>query len=787
MLYPVSDVRPVVLCDGPLESDPPQDASICIDNGATTLKAGFSTSFAPSYTIDNLGAKYRDRKTNRIITLAGSEAFVDATSRAAVKSPFEGDVVANFDQMENMLDYVFQKLNIQSEMVEQPVVMTEALCNPAHSRSLMSELIFESYGAPSLSYGLDSLFSFHANSKGPSQDGLVISSSTSSSHVIPVLNGRGITSRSKKLNWGGSQAGEHMLKLMQLKYPTFPGRLSSYQSSVRLCPLSEGLSPAKQLINDSSIFNPRSIQEMYKSHCYYASDYTSEIRSFSNPRNLSASDRVIQFPFAAVFTEEKTEEELERVAEKKKEAGRRLQEQSARQRLEKLVRSEEELSAFSELRKSKGVGKKVDYDKRLKAAGFDNTDDLDAYLKKLEKTLQRARNKELGIDENEGKVRPPPFSSLPPSSLTLLRFFHSQEAPTFPLVNVPDHTLNEEDLKEKRRQRLMKAGYDARIRAKTERDAEKLRVAEEKRRDEEERMTDPDVMAKIKDRKKNKEQLSDRKSLAAQNRMKSIANLASETKGGAAGKKRKRGEKGSFLRVLFSRSVALIEVAGVITDDEFGKNDADWAVYREIGNGDDSDDEEDVQELLHETEARLLQYDPSFTLDHTAERIALRKHQLLNAFVRGLSPDDPLDTYDPQSLEHNSQLHLNVERIRVPEVIWQPHMAGVDQAGLGEIIGHVLKGFSEEERRRLTSNVFVTGGNTLIPNFDIRLRNSLQPILFVGSPLEIVRPVDVHNDAWRGMAKWSGSEECRRTRVTKAEYWEYGGDWLRAHGLGNFA
>lgn len=56
---------------------------------------------------------------------------------------------------------------------------------------------------------------------------------------------------------------------------------------------------------------------------------------------------------------------------------------------------------------------------------------------------------------------------------------------------MPDHTLNEEDLKEKRRQRLMKAGYDARIRAKAERDAEKLRVAEEKEKDEEARRTDP--------------------------------------------------------------------------------------------------------------------------------------------------------------------------------------------------------------------------------------------------------------------------------------------------------
>lgn len=43
--------------------------------------------------------------------------------------------------------------------------------------------------------------------------------------------------------------------------------------------------------------------------------------------------------------------------------------------------------------------------KRLKAAGFSSTEDLDEYLKKIEKSLQRARNKELGVDENEGKVR----------------------------------------------------------------------------------------------------------------------------------------------------------------------------------------------------------------------------------------------------------------------------------------------------------------------------------------------------------------------------------------------
>jgi hypothetical protein len=68
-----------------------------------------------------------------------------------------------------------------------------------------------------------------------------------------------------------------------------------------------------------------------------------------------------------------------------------------------------------------------------------------------------------------------------------------------------------------------------------------------------------------------------------------------------------------------------------------------------------------------------------------------------------MAPDDPLDTYDPENNPaHASQLHVNIERIRVPEVLWQPQMGGLDQAGLGEVVEGVLKRFTEEERRRLT-------------------------------------------------------------------------------------
>lgn len=101
----------------------------------------------------------------------------------------------------------------------------------------------------------------------------------------------------------------------------------------------------------------------------------------------------------------------------------------------------------------------------------------------------------------------------------------------------------------------------------------------------------------------------------------------------------------------------------------------------------------------------------------------MRRHQLINAFVYGLAPDDPLDTYDSGNVEHTSQLHVNVERIRVPEVLWQPNLGGLDQAGLGEIIEGVLKGFGPTERERLTSVKLIFS----LESLNVGMKNSTVP------------------------------------------------------------
>lgn len=75
--------------------------------------------------------------------------------------------------------------------------------------------------------------------------------------------------------------------------------------------------------------------------------------------------------------------------------------------------------------------------------------------------------------------------------------------------------------------------------------------------------------------------------------------------------------------------------------------------------------------------------------------------------MRGMRPTDSASAYDPSDPAQAAQLHVNIEQIRVPEALYQPQMAGIDQAGLLEIIGHVLKQFSPSEQDRLTTVSFL--------------------------------------------------------------------------------
>ena len=219
----------------------------------------------------------------------------------------------------------------------------------------------------------------------------------------------------------------------------------------------------------------------------------------------------------------------------------------------------------------------------------------------------------------------------------------------------------------------MKAGFEARARARREKEREKEAKEREERREEEEREMDlagwsrklrqeqevwhvvvctlsqlnaavQALMVKIKDRARRKAALTDRKSAAAQARMKNIASLAADDRVSKA--KKRKGDRGTFVSAYLGRAC----LNSFRIEDMFGADDADWAIYRKIVKilnyffnnrmiillqqntaAPDSDEEDDLSQL-QVIEQKLLAHDPTFTAQQTHASITTQRSALMSAF-----------------------------------------------------------------------------------------------------------------------------------------------------------
>ncbi|TKA43869.1 hypothetical protein B0A54_05629 [Friedmanniomyces endolithicus] len=705
--------------------------AIVIDNGSSSVRAGWHTDALPRLQFPPLMARYTDRKLNRKLTFIGSEIYFDGTARGQARNIYEAgsNIVNNWDVQEGVLDYVFAKLGVDGHGggVDRPVVMTEPLATPGYTRKTMSEILFELYHVPSAAFGVDSLFSYDYNKGGGiggrGQTGLVVSSAHMSTHLIPVVDSKPLLAHATRLDWGRAQCVEYLTRLLKSKYP---GLLTSGK------------------VTDTQI------EDLVRGHCYVSQDYSGEMIKMLEWTGLEDRDHLVQLPYQEKEVVQKTAEELKIAEERKREGGRRLQEQAARMRLEKLIQKEQELEFFKELQVNvQNAPTKKAAKELLDEEEFRDEVQLDRRIKEMEKSVRKQRNKDVGDLEEE-----------------------AAEPPTYPLLDIPDEDLDEDGIRAKRAQRLLKSNHDARARAKAEKESEKARQAELQRRDDAYRDRDPEswvsdrraarlaTLQRIKDRDRFKADLGNRKSQASQQRMKNIANLASDN---PLGRKRRRGQNPD--------------------DDGFGADDADWAVYREIQvgrnaeDGEEDDEEEDLAAQLKAVEAQLLKFDPEFTEQSTQEAQRDWTKSLQHAALRGPYP------YDADSARESAQIHLNVERIRVPEVLFQPSIAGVDQAGIVELIETLLQSPSLAAQGDLTRDIFLTGGYTLFPGFGERLGTELRAVLPVEAAVRVRRAGDPVLDAWRGAARWA--EEGGRGFVTRAEWAEKGGEYLWEHNLGD--
>jgi actin-related protein 5 len=89
-------------------------------------------------------------------------------------------------------------------------------------------------------------------------------------------------------------------------------------------------------------------------------------------------------------------------------------------------------------------------------------------------------------------------------------------------------------------------------------------------------------------------------------------------------------------------------------------------------------------------EQLLLKYDTSMSISSTSSAMTAANGDSVSSTV--LKKSSPEAEY---------QLHLLVERIRIPEIVFQPSLIGTDQMGLAEAIHHTLNQLSASEQAAL--------------------------------------------------------------------------------------
>jgi len=544
-----------------------------------------------------------------------------------------------------------------------------------------------------------------------------MSSSHHVTHIVPILNGVVHVSNSKRISLGGSHHNELLTKSLNLRYPFHKKKLTpsviqeiqenhtacaqnysdqlrffekEYQKAIAKFKEDESYKRKLMLEGSSALKDKKeadslSTLKIYRNAVDYANSQSEDPEIFE--------DRLIQLEWSQV--DQPTEEDQKRKEAMRKEQGQRLREINQKKREEKQKKFTKELSILEVHENNRSL----EEDKaKLADLGFDSMEDL---LEKIEYLREK-----LGITIKEEK----------------------KEEEKWPLINIDDSQLDDEQKKLKRIQKMQKSSYLKRMEKRKRDEIEKQRI--EKMKTEDPESYKKSLYAKrkiiyhrIEERKEMKEQMSKRDGF--KRKMKTIAKI------GAINDESNNKKK------------------DISDEDDFGINDDDWQVYKTIAKpGYEEDDEEEDLQALDDINEKIAEIDPNFTC---------------------LYNDNEQKTLGAEDY----QLRLSTDRFRGAEILFQPSIIGNEFAGITEVLENTFNQYNNIQNNALTNFVLLTGGNTKIYNIENRIKAEIQMMRPQGSPLNVVKAYDPDLDAWNGALMFANRDDfLEQTSISKAQYEE---------------
>ena len=190
----------------PQDDDPTSRTPVIIDSGSGYTKMGLAGTSGPSHVIPTI--LYRgERDVSSELCQAGIFPLLSSYAsnpltvigNAAVKESI-GDVfgstkpivdgrVKDWSDFEEYMFCCYSQY-LKMDPTDRPCVLTEPPLNPAANREKLAEIMFETFGVPSMYIGVQAVLALYAYWDGKSaMTGTVIDSGDGVTHVIPVTDG----------------------------------------------------------------------------------------------------------------------------------------------------------------------------------------------------------------------------------------------------------------------------------------------------------------------------------------------------------------------------------------------------------------------------------------------------------------------------------------------------------------------------------------------------------------------------------------------------------------------
>jgi len=114
------------------------------------------------------------------------------------------------------------------------------------------------------------------------------------------------------------------------------------------------------------------------------------------------------------------------------------------------------------------------------------------------------------------------------------------------------------------------------------------------------------------------------------------------------------------------------------------------------------------------------------------------------------------------------------ERFRCPEALFQPHLLGLESAGIHELAYNSIIKCDIDVRRELYGNVIMSGGTTMYSGIADRMNKEMVAMAPTAMKVKIVAPPERKYSVWIGGSILSSLSTFQSMWISKQEYDEAG-------------